>query len=730
MSRRTIQKPGIRKIRKSIRRFGRAFAYARRGAWTLVFVVILSALLASQALPASLNLNVGDPAPFDMKAPRDFVDQPTTDRLRQQASERVADIYSEDPAVTGQVLESIQEAFEEIRRLRPTASQLPVEMMRERVAERAGVEVPDEVAEKILQANDRTLSMLAEGAQKVAESLLAEGIKPDRLESTRMRVPEMVRVFEFDRDHERFVSLLVQSKLAANLFFDAEATEAARLEAVEAVRPVIIRKDQIIVREADPVTEDILIRLQDAGLLQQEEPGVALAGSVLVAGILVGILAGYMYFFNPDVYQDEKRIVLVGLISLGTLLIARVVMSVSMFLVPVAAGAMLLAILINPRSAAFISGLMATVAAFLAGGDLELFFMVLAGALVGVFSVTRVGQRGDLMRAGFYVALANVVAILAWNLLYGRLVIPDMALLANVGWGAAGGLASAVLTIGLLPFLESFFGILTSVRLLELANPNQPLLRRLLLEAPGTYNHSIMVANLSEAAAERVGANSLLARVGAYYHDIGKMKRPYFFIENQFASVNPHDKLAPNLSALIITSHVKDGVELAKEYNLPPEIVQFIKEHHGTMLVKYFYEKALQEEDGSNVLEENFRYPGPKPRSKETAICMLADGAEATVRSMSKPTPGRIEATVRRIIRDRLTSGQLDNCDLTLADLDVIAETFTQVLTGIFHTRIEYPESMLGELEKKAGTRPAPEPESKPEANGAAGAANGGSNGG
>src|SRR5690606_35916981 len=276
----------------------------------------------------------------------------------------------------------------------------------------------------------------------------------------------------------------------------------------------------------------------------------------------------------------------------------------------------------------------------------------------------------------------------------------DVDLWTDVVWALVGGFLSAVLTIGTLPFLETALGILTPVRLLELANPNQPLLRRLLLEAPGTYHHSIMVANLCEAAAEQVGADSLLARVGAYYHDVGKMKRPYFFIENQFGGVNPHEKIAPNLSALIITSHVRDGVELAREYGLPEEIIKFIREHHGTTTVEYFYHKAMEDEHAQGVIEENFRYPGPIPQSKETAICMLADGSEAAVRAMTRPTPGRTEAMVRKVIRDRLNGGQLDHCDLTLADLDRIARTFTQILTGLFHSRIEYPEALEKELER------------------------------
>ncbi|HEY8449879.1 MAG TPA: HDIG domain-containing metalloprotein, partial [Bacillota bacterium] len=641
-----------RKWKKWWLQYAPTYAYVRKIAWTCVFVAVLATLLAAEMLPDPLDLRVGEPSPRDLKAPKEFVDRPTTERLRQQAAERVSDVYTLDAEVTESVLSGIAGAFQEIRQIQA----LTAVEMNERVAlvrDRVGLELPDDVAVAVLEADPRTLQLMEGGARSIAEDLMGAGIKPEHLESTRMRVPELVRALELSRPHERFTSLLLQDRLRANLFFDEEATLAARQQARNAVEPVLIRKDQIIVREGEPVDEDDLVRLQDAGLLRQEESLTAIVGSVLLAGLLVALLALYLHLYNPDVYDDASRVVLVGITALGTVLVAWVMLPLSGYAVPVAAGTMLVAILIDARLAAFLSGLLAGIVAIFADGDLQLLFVVLAGSLVGVFAVTRIGQRADLMRAGFYVAIANAAVILAWNLLPGGLALADIALWRNVFWGTVGGLLSSVLMIGSLPFLESLFGLVTSVRLLELANPNQPLLRRLLLEAPGTYHHSIMVANLCEAAAERVGADSLLARVGAYYHDIGKMKRPYFFIENQFGNANPHEKLAPNLSALIITSHVKDGVELAREYKLPREIIRFIQEHHGTMTVEYFYHKAVNEQDEKSVLEENFRYPGPKPRSKETAICLLADGCEAAVRAMTKPTPSRIEATVRRIIRDR-----------------------------------------------------------------------------
>ncbi|OPZ70969.1 MAG: hypothetical protein BWY80_01413 [Firmicutes bacterium ADurb.Bin456] len=283
----------------------------------------------------------------------------------------------------------------------------------------------------------------------------------------------------------------------------------------------------------------------------------------------------------------------------------------------------------------------------------------------------------------------------------GLLISTSLAL------GITSGILSSILTNGSLPFLEHTFQITSPVRLLELSHPNNVLLKRLLTEAPGTYHHSIIVGNLAESAADAVGGESLLVRVGAYYHDIGKIKRPYFFIENQMTSDNPHDKIAPSLSTLILTSHVKDGVELAREHRLPQGIIDIIEQHHGSGLVSYFYHKALESDRTETVTEEEFRYEGPKPQTKEAALVMLADSVEAAVRSLQNRTAGRVEGLVRKIIKDKLNDGQLDECDLTLKDLDIIAAAFVRVLTGIFHSRIEYPD-IAQEMErrkKRAGTR-------------------------
>ncbi|MCX7771588.1 MAG: HDIG domain-containing protein, partial [Clostridia bacterium] len=326
------------------------------------------------------------------------------------------------------------------------------------------------------------------------------------------------------------------------------------------------------------------------------------------------------------------------------------------------------------------------------GGNLQFILMSVIGGSFAAYLTVNATQRRKISLSGVILGCMNALVIVLTGILYKK--SPE-SLLNDGGLAFLNGLFSIILAIGLLPFLESTFNVVTPLKLLELADPNHPLLKRLLMEAPGTYHHSLMVGNLAEVATREIGGNALLARVGAYFHDIGKLKRPNFFKENQMAE-NPHDKLTPNLSTLVITSHTKDGEELALKYRLPKMIRDIIVRHHGNTLVAYFYHKASQTERNEELKEENFRYEGPLPDTREAAVVMLADSVEAAVRAMPERTKGKVEGLVRKIIKDKLDDGQLDRCDLTLKDLSTIADSFLQVLSGIFHERPEYPD-----LEKK-----------------------------
>jgi len=439
------------------------------------------------------------------------------------------------------------------------------------------------------------------------------------------------------------------------------------------------------------------------GLINSSNTWKSASGIALIVLIGIGIILAYLYQYKRDILRLTNRSVLIGLTMFLVLAIGRGVISLNLggaefnslsgMLIPVAWATMSIAILIGVDVALLVAVVLAIFVAILVDPTLSTSFglqtgiVALFGGFVGVYSVSHLSQRSDLARAGLFVSAVNVLMVSAIALTTGmRLSVWLVGLLL----GTVNGVASSFLTVGALHWFESGFRITSSVRLLELSNPNRPLLKRLLMEAPGTYHHSILVGNLAEAAAEAVHADATLVRVGSMYHDIGKLKRPYFFIENQFTQDNPHDKIAPTLSSLIITSHVKDGLELAKENKLPQQLQDIISQHHGDGLVSFFYHKALEEND--EVPEEAFHYEGPKPQTKEAALVALADNVEAAVRSMKQPTPGRVEGLIRKIIKDRLNDGQLNQCDLTFQDLDRIAMAFVRVLSGIFHSRVEYPE--------------------------------------
>jgi len=358
--------------------------------------------------------------------------------------------------------------------------------------------------------------------------------------------------------------------------------------------------------------------------------------------------------------------------------------------VPVAFATMITSILMKPKLALVLNIALSTFITLMAGNSIDVFIVAIISGSAGALIISKMHQRNDLVTAGILISVINVLSILGIGMINSAQTIP---VLKRSILGLINGGLSSVFTLGLLPLCETVFDIITPIKLLELSNPNQPILKKLLFNAPGTYHHSVLVGNLAEAAVDAIGGNSLLARVGSYYHDIGKIKRPYFFKENQLTNENPHDRITPSLSTLIITNHIKDGIELAKKYKLPIVVRDIIEQHHGTTLVKYFYIKAVNEKDDSNEVEEQqFRYAGPKPQNKETAVVMLADSVEAAVRSIPSPTKQKIEEMVKKIIKDKLDDGQLDECDLTLKDINKITTSFLNILNGIYHDRIEYPD--------------------------------------
>jgi putative nucleotidyltransferase with HDIG domain len=509
----------------------------------------------------------------------------------------------------------------------------------------------------------------------------------------------------------RAIRRLARDLINVNINFNREKSSTLKQEALAQAKQVYftVAKGESIVKEGEPVNEGHLRKLEG---LNKANP--AYSSYVILLGFwLVLVLLLRLTFYFSEKHLDRARqetedLLLVCLLLVGTIIMVRFVYSLSpmialgthdinprsiLYAAPVATGAMLTALMADVKIAFIFSALAALTGSLTVEGDIYLFAFYFISGIVGLHGMTRITDRRSVLRAGLVVGFGNMLSILAIKMALGQLTSEKD--IYEVSLGFLGGLLSGLLVSGLAPLLEPL-GYTTNIKLLELANLNHPLLRELSLEAPGTFNHSIMVGNLAEAAAELIGANPLLARVGAYYHDIGKVgkkTKPSYFIENQGRGVNPHDKLEPSMSALILVAHVKHGVEKAREHRLGTPIIDIIQQHHGSNLIKYFYVKALEKADKTHqtVSEDKYRYPGPRPQSKEAALVMLADVAEAASRTITDPTPSRIQKRVQTLIMGLFSEGQLDQSTLTLKDLHAITKSFVRALQGMLHSRIDYP---------------------------------------
>ena len=503
------------------------------------------------------------------------------------------------------------------------------------------------------------------------------------------------------------IPALLEQVIVPNLVVDEAATEIAKLNAQESVKPykVTFQKGEKIVFEGEPVTRLKRDALREAGYNVYELNWQGILSIYILVLFLTIIYLAYLKFFEKD-YLEPRYLALSSMMTIIACSIAVLLPTgFSPYILPIPAIIIISAIFLNPRIAFLLSSL--TLVILTVGMQYETQFLIVFTilAIIGMITISKIKytRRFDLIKAGFHLGVAGILTMMSLYFIDKCLIdVNNYLILKNCIFLFANSIISSIAALGLSPILESTFHIITPYGLAELGDHNQPLLKRLQIEAPGTYHHSLMVSTLCEAAAEAIGANPILARVGAFYHDIGKLKRPLFFVENQsyFSIENPHNTLNPRLSKMVITAHPKDGVDLAKEYGLPSIINDFILQHHGEGIAKYFYNQAVQEEGAENVKEEQFRYTGPKPNRKETAILMLADAVESAVRAMKGATVDQIENIIDKIIVERLNDGQLADSPLTLKDLKVIASTFSRILRGMQHNRIKYQENIAEEFAK------------------------------
>jgi hypothetical protein len=716
--------------------------------WAVIFFLLVALILNLDLIPNQVDLRAGQVSQSDITAPRTitFIDEARTSELRQRAADTAPRVYEEDSTVEenvlkkvdnlfaavtaerkffynnkislteeneteqGQINEAVSEDSAEEEENNLTAAEIKNFSQAEinEIADLTSAEIDYELSQEslgvLITLNQEELSEIEDRTLNLLENKLGSRILPSDLVSAREELRQSAMEMDISRDQRLAIAEIAETVIAANMFLNQEATASRRQEAISEVEAVekTVRQGEIIVRKGDVVTEADIEILERLGLQKGGINYYNIAGRILISFILVLLLGFYFYKYQKDVWHDNSRLLLIELLILTVVFFAKIMTFFQNpfvdFMVPTAMASILLTVLISSDTALITTLFISLLIAPIYDMNFNIVLTSFLAGLIGIFSVTRVKERGDIIRAGLNVSFILIFLIGGLSLLQQN---QDWTyLLWSIGGGIVNGLLVGVLANGLLPYLEDLFDMTSSVKLLELSNPSQPILKRMLVEAPGTYHHSVIVGNLAETAAEDVGADSLLARAAAYYHDIGKLKRPYFFSDNQFGGENPHDKTSPNLSALIIKSHVKDGVEMAEENGLPSKIIDIIKQHHGTNLISYFYQQALQDNKHDDIEKKDFRYDGPKPQSKEAAIIMLADITEAAIRSknFNKNNHDRIEGFVRGLVKDKLIENQLDQSNLTLSDLDTIVKSFVKVLTGIYHQRVEYPDKLLKEM--------------------------------
>ena len=660
-----------------------------RYALLLGVYISVAVMLTATLVPDSVPLEVGQASIGFVGAPRRVEDRHTTEALRKSARDAVGEVYDQDNTIVTLVLNNVSDVLGRLATI--AAADMPDALRLQAVREQLPFPLPDSIIKIGWNVDAASHQALRSELAAVLEPLYQLGIKEDGMDLARTRLRDALRETMLASDARSLLVAIVPPLMTHNLRLNEVATERAREDAAKLVSPVFLQQGQKIIGQGEIATLREITLLSDLGLLRTGFDYRAIAGVLLLVLLLLAFPLSYLYFHYRAVYSSTLQLGLMSVICLGVAVVSFALSGFAGYLMPVAAASMLIAVLVDARVGVGVGMALSLLVAGFTGFEPRIFVVALLGSAAGVYAVSNSELRRSLVRSGIVVGVVNALTVAAFALLSGDVM---QVAFRDIFLGLANGLLSAILTIGSLPFLESAFGVVSSIKLAELANPQQPLLKRLLIEAPGTYHHSLIVANLAESAALQVGADTLRTRVGAYYHDVGKVERPYFFIENQMVAENPHDDYSPHLSALIITSHVKDGVKLARQYKLPQVIIDIIREHHGTSVVQYFFNKAQKADHDAK--EDDFSYEGPRPKSKEAAIVMLADVVEAAVRAMTAPTPLKIEQRVRSLLRDKLHAGQLDASELTLRDIDKIGSAFISHLTGIFHRRIEYPEQQGG----------------------------------
>jgi putative nucleotidyltransferase with HDIG domain len=676
----------------------------RAAVFGILLTAVISAVLLIDFLPSNrVTLNTGNVATENILAPYDltYVSEIRSKQAQEAAASAVQETYDPpDPLVARQQEVLARSILDYMASVREDPYATPEQKARW-IAAIPDLELEPEVIDQILALSPTVWQEVVDETVRVLLRAMQGELREDQVSALRRRLPTFISIRMTD-EQASVVEAIAGGLVTANTFYNAALSEEAKEQARENTPPVevAIRKGEAIVRDGSLVRPIDIEKLDAYGLRQQAVRWEMVVGTIVLAIITTILLELAISRLRPSIWSNGRSTAAVFLLIASFVALSKLMLpipdSIVPYLYPLPALSMLLSILFGPALGMVAGVIVSLLGAYVAGGSLGITVYLLVSTLMGALCLGQAERIRTFLRGGVAVALTNAAIILVLGLL-----TPDQDLLRtsiDALVGLVGGAVAASLALAAFFVLTAVLDLTTAFQLMELSRPTHPLFRQLLLKAPGTYHHTILVANMGEEAAERIGADGLLTRVGTYYHDIGKTVRPYFFTENRVGHVNPHERLDPRTSARIIISHVQDGLDLAEKHRLPSAIRAFIPEHQGTGIVLAFYRmavKAASDNGNSNpseVREEDFCYPGPKPQSRETAITMLADGCEARVRSMEPGSAEEMEEIIADTIRARLEEGQLDESDLTLRDLKEIQAAFLSVLQGVFHPRVKYPE--------------------------------------
>lgn len=668
----------------------------RRYGWVaflaLALIATFFSVISGNFFIKKVSLQIGEIAKETVYAPFQVENEIATNRLRTLAAASVEPVYKKDSTVQEKAIGNIEKLFEAVTAIQNSDVATTLEKTEvEVLSGRSPIGLYNEQYAALLGASMNELTDVKDTCIGIASDIFTTGISNE--DSNKIaEVRSAVDNTDLSVTMKKIAQDIINAVLAPNVVEDEVATNELKKIESDKVDPVYVLAQEKIIEKGSKVTEETYKLLEKVGYLDTDKT----VKYKQYSGILIlMLLMSYLSFkfiktgYNLKI-KDQRQLNLVLILYALAIVVTRMMVGVSFVYLPLSVPCMIIAFAVGPVIAAFVQILIIIFSTTIFKGDILFVLYFIISGIASILIVTRMEERTKTVMNGVYVGLIQCFTFIGLKLFVGSEL--NISVISQGFVAFIMGIIAVVTVVGALPAFESLFGFTTPMQLLEMTNPNQPILKRLLLEATGTYYHSLLVANLAESAASAINANPLMARVGGYYHDIGKLTCSKYFKENQGAN-NPHDYMTPQESYNVIVSHVTEGIKLAEEYHLPNYIKDMICQHHGTSTMQYFYIKAQQESDGE-VAEEAFKYPGPKPKTKEAALVMLADVVEATLRSMQDKLGKEltIESIVRKMVKQKLDEGQLSECELYISDIDKIIDSFTKMLTGMYHQRIVYPE--------------------------------------